>query len=185
MPTRSDGMNAASEALWVGAINGTHVVFDPQLQSESSRWVFLYLVAHGKAVAYRRRHARTVVQKHAREHPSYEANLAHYRAWRINLSPEAVEALREELQRKDATVVQEIANTEQLHKRFLSLAPTAYPGTCEPSPTDVVRHAECLQCHGALGSDLNVECKACHWMVCRSCGACGCRFTPKAASDSF
>lgn len=178
-------MNTAPETLWVGAINGMHVVFDPQLQRDGSRWVLLYLVVHGKVVAYRRRHARTVVRKHVQEHPQREANLAHYRAWRVNLSTEAFQSLREDLRRKDATVEREIANTEQLHKRFLSLPPTAYPGTSEPSRTSFVRNAECLQCHRALGSDLNIECKACHWMICRTCGACGCKFIPRVASEAF
>lgn len=178
-------MNTAPETLWVGAINGMHVVFDPQLQSDGSRWVLLYMVAHGRVVAYRRRHARTVVQKHALEHPQHEANLAHYRSWRAGLSAEALQFLREDLLRKDATVEREIANTEQLHMRFLSLAPTAYPGTREPSRPGFVRNAECLQCHRALGSDLNIECKACNWMVCRTCGACGCRFTPLVAGEAF
>lgn len=180
-----EGMSTASQTLWVGAINGVHVVFDPQIQINGSRWVLLYLVAHGKVVAYRRRHARTVVQRHAREHPQREANLAHYRSWRLGLSAEALEALREDLRRKDATLEQEIASTEQLHKRFLSLAPTAYPGTREPSGTSLVRSAECLQCHRALGSDLNIECNTCHWMVCRTCGACGCRFTSRIAHDAY
>ena len=176
-------MNITPEPLWVGSINGVHVVYDPQLQTDGSRWVLLYMVAQGKVIAYRRRHARTVAQKHAQEHPQREANLTLYRTWRASLSPESLESLREDLRRKDATVEREIANTEQLHRRFLSLAPSAYPGTREPSRTSSIRNAECLQCHRALGSDLNIECKACHWMVCVNCGACGCKFIPRFASD--
>ena len=168
-------MNNVPETLWAGAINGVHVVFDPELQCESSRWVLLYMVVHGKVIAYRRRHARTVAQKHAQNHPQREANLAHYRNWRFSLSAEAFQSLREDLRHKDATVEREIANTEQMHKQFVSLAHIDYPGTHEPMHTSFSRNAECLQCRRTLGSDLNIECKACHWMVCRNCGACGCK----------
>ena len=178
-------MNTSPEALWVGAINGMHVVFDPQQQAEGSRWVLLYIVVHGKVIAYRRRHARTVVQKQAQDHPQLAAKLANYRAWRSPLYGGAFESLREDLRRKDATVEQEIANTERLHRQFLSPSLTAYPGACEPSRTSFVRNAECLQCHRAPGSDLNLECKTCHWMVCRTCGACGCRFTPQQTDNAF
>ena len=178
-------MREPDNALWVGAINGAHVVYDPGLQVPGSLWVLLYLVNRQAPIPYRRRHARTVAIKHDASHPERARNLERYLAWRGALNSQKLEDLFSDIRRKDRTFELEMEVTRSKHEAFLRPRGEKYVGAVEPQASAFVRNANCMQCHRAVGSDLNLECKACRWIVCPSCGACGCGFTSTSANNDF
>ncbi|HNV60150.1 MAG TPA: hypothetical protein PKH72_10890 [Rhodoferax sp.] len=179
-----DLLDYRSESPRVGAINGLHVVFDPQLQLADSKWVSLFSIIRNEMMMYQRRYAKTVCQLHQLSHPKYQENLEIYRAWRSAISPENLEDLFIELRVKDANLRDWVGATERMHKEFLSKSGKPYPGIREPNGGNSNRGANCNVCKTFLGSEFNVNCKACGWMVCSSCGACGCRFIPNYINDS-
>lgn len=178
-------MSESDTGLWVGAINEVHVVYDPALQVPGSRWVLLYLVNREKPVPYRRRHARTVAVKHDASHPEYLRNLERYLGWRGALNSEQVQALFNDIRLKDGTLEEETETTRGKHEAFLSPRRSKYLGAVEPKFSGFVRNANCMQCHRAIGSDLNLECNACRWIVCPNCGACGCGSVSALVSSDF
>lgn len=41
------------------------------------------------------------------------------------------------------------------------------------------RTPHCFSCHTNLNSDVNKKCSACGWLICPTCGSCGCNYTGK------
>lgn len=163
--------------LWIGSINGIHAVFDPQIQVAESRWVLLYIINRGSAVAYRRILARADATRHQATHPQFELNLKSYEDWITAQSPQSIAELQRELRQKDFAAQKEISRVEALHRKYLSLDEAAYKGTLEPTETKEIRDSACLKCHTKVSSHLNLKCKVCGWLVCGKCGGCGCGYS--------
>ena len=164
METRSD--------LWAGAINGFHAVLDPSIQVEDSRWILLFLVAHGRLVAYERAHARSVTR--SLDASDKLSACEAYRQWRASQDPVIIEAAIASLRQKDATTAKRISLATEIHRKRIEKAHITYCGVIEPDGRGNVRTAECHDCHRPLGGEAHLECAGCHWIVCSSCGACGC-----------
>lgn len=61
----------------------------------------------------------------------------------------------------------------QYHKEFLEDRGLPYSGIHIRSSDYKKRETGCYACKGTLNSEVNIECIACGWILCR-CGACGC-----------
>lgn len=62
------------------------------------------------------------------------------------------------------------------HKKFLTTKQLPYQGIREPIKK-MHRKTHCYACKRDLDNLVDLECKACGWIICR-CGACGCGYIP-------
>ena len=74
----------------------------------------------------------------------------------------------------DAIVLEDRHDQLDRHARCLKSLGLPYMGA-GPSTSWGNRWARCWACHHPLGSATDLECYACHWILCR-CGACGCAY---------
>ena len=68
-----------------------------------------------------------------------------------------------------------IKKMKMRHQEFLNSLGVNYLGIM---PTDIaVKHrvTHCYNCKENLDNNINIECNACHWIICE-CGACGCGY---------
>jgi hypothetical protein len=163
----------ATRDIWVGTLNGIAVVFDPRIQVQESRWVVLYAVPHKRLIPYQRSHARSVT------HPCEDAELrraamAAYEAWRRATPESVLEAAAADIRHKDEVLARKLAQVIVTHRRRLEEHSRIYRGTTEPDGRGHIRNASCRECHRAIGSDTHLVCNACGWIICSSCGTCGC-----------
>lgn len=64
---------------------------------------------------------------------------------------------------------------EAKNRRFLERHGRVFAGTQPRSKTLPFRVTHCYACKEHLDSTTNLECIACHWILCQ-CGACGCAY---------
>jgi len=63
---------------------------------------------------------------------------------------------------------------QEKHKAFLKTKGKQFSET-RPSSSHH-RESHCYNCKSAVDNKFDVECIACGWIVCNSCGACGCGY---------
>ena len=71
------------------------------------------------------------------------------------------------------SLIQKDLTTEK-HKVFLSKTKMPYKGTISNSHKKH-RVTHCYNCKNKLDNMINIECRACGWIIC-NCGACGCGY---------
>lgn len=62
---------------------------------------------------------------------------------------------------------------EEKNRLFLERYGKQFAGLCQRSTRRNIRLTHCWHCHSKLDSTIDLECIACHWILCQ-CGACGC-----------
>ena len=58
------------------------------------------------------------------------------------------------------------------HRKFLASIGKPYLG--QGVISHFARSKHCYKCKGPVNNAFDLECKACGWIVCSYCGACGC-----------
>lgn len=71
-------------------------------------------------------------------------------------------------------------NIFERHRRHVEKTGSSYLGTRKANPGNL-RIAHCWRCKNHLDNTVDVECKACGWILCR-CGACGCGYNNDKSS---
>ena len=61
------------------------------------------------------------------------------------------------------------------HKGFLKIINKEYSGVRSSKFKN--RHTHCYKCKSEIDSRYDMECIACGWVICNSCGACGCGYS--------
>ena len=61
------------------------------------------------------------------------------------------------------------------HQEFLNSLGVNYLGIISIDTTGKHRATHCYNCKENLDNNINIECNACHWIICE-CGACGCGY---------
>jgi hypothetical protein len=159
--------------LWVGALNGMHVVYDPEIQIPESRWVLLFQVRRNGLIPYHKPHARSVLNSLSDPDTRVEI-LQAYEAWRRTATQSLLDDAANDVRRKDEHLKERLANALAMHRRSLEKVSIAYCGVTEPDGRGVIRNAVCRGCHRDIGTDAHLLCNGCGWILCLSCGVCGC-----------
>jgi hypothetical protein len=159
--------------FWCGSLNGMHVVYDPKIQVPGSRWVLLFQVRRNGLIPYTKAHARSVL------HPisdleSRLSALKAYEYWHRTATHLTLADAASDIRRKDEYLEKKLANAIAMHRHCLERVAIPYGGITEPDGRGVIRNTVCRGCHRDIGTEAHLLCNRCGWIVCLSCGACGC-----------
>lgn len=87
----------------------------------------------------------------------------------------------------DADVAENMAVYRQRliekHREFLTSI--GKPDLGQGVVSRFVRSNHCYKCKGPVDNTFDLECKACGWIICSYCAACGCGFGHVPARDDF
>ena len=156
-----------------GVLNGIAVVYDPNIQVPKSRWVLLYAVPHKRLIPYHKAHVRSVAQAHS-DHEARLRALGAYSNWRQTTASSVLEDAAEDIRRKDTFLSEKLAKIIETHRCRLTDHSLPYRGVTEPDGRGRIRNALCRECHRAIGTEAHLICNTCNWIICLSCGVCGC-----------
>lgn len=159
--------------FWCGSLNGMHVVYDPKIQVPGSRWVLLYQVRRNGLIPYTKAHARSVLHPISDPESSLSA-LKAYENWRRTVTDSTLTDAESDIRRKDEYLEVRVASAMAMHRRCLEKVAIPYNGTTEPDGRGVIRNTACRGCHRDIGTEAHLLCNRCGWIVCMSCGTCGC-----------
>jgi hypothetical protein len=180
-------MTHPSESLWVGVFvkTGALVVYDSALQIAGQPEVNLYSVNKGGVRSFEPDFARSKVS--SAKGAERASALKSYASWK---DADNGQFVKDELARIEAERLDELARIEaerlkileqeftrrqetiERHRTRVESSGRTYLGTVART-TPTLRVAHCWSCHAHLDNSVDVECAACHWILCR-CGACGC-----------
>lgn len=163
----------AETQIWLGSLNGMHVVYDPEIQVPGSRWVLLFQVRRNCLIPYHKAQARSVMHSLG-DHESRAGMLQAYELWRRSATQAALDDAANDIRRKDEHLTAKLANASALHRRRLEKVSLAYRGVTEPDGKGVIRNTVCRGCHRDIGTDAHLLCNGCEWILCLNCGTCGC-----------
>lgn len=173
-PSRRFGVLMDNEMdFWCASLNRMHVVYDPGIQVPGSRWVLLFQVRRNGLIPYTKAHARSVARPLG-DPESRSRVLKAYENWRRAITPSVLTDAQIDIRRKDEHLAKKMAAAIAMHRHHLEEVAIAYSGTTEPDGRGVIRNAACRGCHRAIGTEAHLECNRCGWIVCLSCGTCGC-----------
>lgn len=63
----------------------------------------------------------------------------------------------------------------ECHRMFLEFLRIPYQGVVLTKSNSIRRITHCYSCKQPLDNAIDIECNACHWILC-ICGACGCGY---------
>jgi hypothetical protein len=159
--------------LWCGSLNGLHVVYDPKIQIPGSRWVLLFQVRLNRLLPYTRAHARSVLHQIS-DPESRLGALKAYENWRQTATDSMLANAASDIRRKDEHLEKRLAHATAMHRGSLEKMAVPYKGTTEPDGRGVIRNTTCRGCHRDMGTEAHLICNRCGWILCISCGTCGC-----------
>lgn len=163
--------------FWFGALNGMHVIYDPAVQLPGSECVLLFQTRLKRFIVYHKPHARSVLVR-IDDSEKATAALAVYLEWRRAAIPKALEDAQNEARSKNAHLEERRNVAVTMHRRRLEHAGFAYKGVTVPDGRGEIRSTICRGCHRAVGTESHLLCNGCGWIVCMSCGTCGCGWSP-------
>jgi hypothetical protein len=159
--------------IWVGMLpsTGALIVFDPEIQLPGQTDVCVYSVSRDLVRRFDpaeiRGQVRTV-KGAARENA-----IAKYIAWKAAHGREFLRNEPKQLATEEHLAAAERATIVERHRTFLESSGRNYQGVIE-SRSGRVRLTHCWRCKEDLDNRVDIECAACHWIIC-TCGACGCQ----------
>ena len=159
--------------VWCGVLNGMHVVYDPKIQVPGSRWVLLFQARRNALIAYTKAHARSVLDPMSKPESRASA-LKAYEDWRQTVTHSILEDAKSDLHRKDEKLERKLANAIEMHRRCVEKLAMPYNGVTEPDGRGAIRNTVCRGCHRDIGTEAHLGCNRCGWILCLSCGTCGC-----------
>lgn len=168
--------------LWCASVNRMHVVYDPGIQVPGSRWVLLFQVRRNGLIPYTKAHARSVVQRLGDSESRLSA-LKAYENWRRTITSSVVTSAQSDLRRKDEHLAKKMAAAIAMHRHRLEELAVPYSGTTEPDGRGDIRDAVCRGCRRDIGTEAHLGCNRCGWIVCLSCGTCGCGWEGPSGAD--
>jgi len=71
---------------------------------------------------------------------------------------------------------------QERHRQFMSKAGRIAPESKRASKKNRVSH--CWSCKQPVDNTIDLECSACNWIICGSCGACGCTYGDRLCDDN-
>lgn len=71
---------------------------------------------------------------------------------------------------------------QERHRRFLNNAGRSEVKTVKARKR--VRVSHCWNCKQPVDNSIDLECSACGWIICGSCGACGCTYGANTSIDT-
>lgn len=159
--------------LWCASVGEMHVVYDPGIQVPGSRWVLLFQARRNGLLAYTKAHARSVARSLG-DSKSRLNVLQAYENWRRTVAPSELTNAQSDVRRKDEHLSEKLAAAIAMHRHRLKEVDIPYGGTTEPDGRGPIRNTVCRGCHRDIGTEAHLKCNQCTWIVCLSCGACGC-----------
>lgn len=159
--------------LWCASVNRMHVVYDPGIQVPGSRWVLLFQVRRNGLIPYTKAHARSVAHPLGDSESRLSA-LKAYENWRRTMMTSVLTNAHDDVRRKDEHLAKKLAAAIAMHRHHLEKAAIPNSGTTEPDGRGVIQNKVCRGCGRHIGTEAHLECNRCGWIVCLSCGTCGC-----------
>jgi len=159
--------------VWCGVLNGMHVVYDPKIQVRGSRWVLLFQARRNALIAYTKAHARSVLDPMSKPE-SRAGALQAYENWRQTVAHSILADAQSDIRRKDENLARKLANATEMHRRCVEKLAIPYSGVTEPDGRGPIRNTVCRGCHRDIGTEAHLGCNRCGWILCLSCGTCGC-----------
>jgi hypothetical protein len=150
-----------------------HVVYDPKIQVRGSRWVLLFQVRRNGLIPYTKAHARSVLLP-IDDSETRMGALQAYENWRSTVAHSILTDAETDVRRKDEHLEKKLAAAMAMHRRCLERAAIPYRGITEPDGRGAIRNTVCRGCHRDIGTEAHIVCNQCRWIVCLSCGTCGC-----------
>ena len=168
-------MSTEHPKLWIGSVNGALIVHDPSLQLKGSLHVAVFMVRFSRIDHYKRTHIRGVSRGLEPDHSERPYCLRTYGAWRSARSQQDIQAILAQTTRLDEKLRGRYDEVRVKHRAFVTNSGYHhYAGAELPMASAATRDAHCRVCAELLISESSLECLSCHWIVCSSCGACGC-----------
>lgn len=88
---------------------------------------------------------------------------------------EVLTSLKEEYQKKKEEFYSSVV--QERHREFLENAGRTAPQTVKARKEN--RASYCWNCKRPVDNSIDLECSGCGWIICGSCGACGCTYGGK------
>jgi hypothetical protein len=166
--------------VWVGQEADSVLVFDPESQVKGSGFVLLWNAKTRQLETYLARLLRSHVKKvdDATAAPAAAA----YQAWlatsRVKVSKERayLTARLDREQEEAAKARVALLTPQERHKEFLSALGLDYTGVRKAMKGWKHRTTHCYACKAELDNSWDTECNSCDWIICPTCGACGCGY---------
>ncbi len=154
---------------WFGRTDFGAVVFDESIQLNDES-VLLYVLEQNDVKKYIASEIRPMLRK--------ETNSEHmdklskkYRSWKQFYSSRLKNLVKE----KPFSYQEAKDNAEAEHRKKLEKLGLPYKGI-NVNSTKSHRSTNCYDCKANIDNAINLECKACGWILCE-CGACGCGYS--------
>lgn len=149
--------------LHAGSVAGKFVVYDPAIQLEENIFVLFYSITTNGIDIWRRGLAQRSYQACSKIDPRLGTWFDAYLLWRVGAEAEVAKK-RSTIQRNQSRIIAKHKARAESYG-YIGSHYVRHP---------VVREPDCLACGHGLSSYGALECLRCHWVVCHSCGACGC-----------
>ena len=85
---------------------------------------------------------------------------------------ELLASLKDEYQKKKEEFYSSVV--QERHRQFLEKSGRTVPGTVRARKEN--RASYCWNCKMPVDNSIDLECSGCGWIICGSCGACGCTY---------
>lgn len=161
---------------WVGKMNDQYVIYDPNVQLDESIWVSLYFRAHKNYVPYVKNHARNIITRISPTHEEYSRTVNSYEEWLQKDKELKITDAIDDIKNREIKSQKRIKELKASHRNHVEQAGTKYLGVSQAPKAQNVRTTVCYSCHKTISSDINLKCNSCGWIVCSSCGVCGCGY---------
>ena len=165
-------VNPRLVGLRAGSLGGGFVVYDETIQLNENVYVLFYSVTAKGIDVWRRGLARGSYRACSADDPRADTWFEAYSDWRQRAETEVTEK-HSIIQRNQSRIIAKHRGYAETYGYL------GYRYTRDP----VVREPDCLACGHGLSSYGTLECLRCHWVICHSCGACGCGWSGQAAES--
>jgi len=164
------------ERIRIGVDDDGEYVWDREIQPKEQGFTFLWDVATHTFSAYRFIVIKNYVDELDDQTRKQEI-IEEYMAWGERNGFVVCQNAQEELSRLILKYGETVQFTpEQRHRNRLEQLGMEYRGTQKVTGERLRRVTHCYNCESHLDNSIDVECKACGWILC-TCGACGCGYS--------
>ena len=113
-------------------MNGQLVVYDPEVQVNTSSWVNLFFRTYERYTPYIKVHARNVIKKIDKNHKEFGSTINHYEAWLDTNKEQKILNALEDLKERDKKLTFRIAALKDKHRKHVEDSGHKYTGVSEP-----------------------------------------------------
>lgn len=178
-------------SIWVGEDDESLIyVYDTSIQITECPHVFLWEIKPGSQHGEMEKYDPNIIREHIKPIKDQEISnqyISAYEQWRkskgdtwqeeqIRFYTPLIDAQRK--RQEDAREADRVAKLtpEERHKERLNKLGIEYRGV-RPASQNISRWriTHCYACKKELDNQIDIECKACNWILC-VCGACGCGY---------